>query len=451
MAGAGIACAATLVLTQPAFAEEAEPALTPEAVQDALNNIWVLVAAILVIFMQAGFAFVEAGLTRAKNVANIFMKNLSDFLMGGLAFAAVGYAIAFGSGNDFFGTNGWFLDFEGSGYEPAVLPTTFFVFQVAFAATAATIVSGAMAERTKFVSYLIYSFFISALIYPVVVHWVWGGGWLSKLETPFIDFAGSSVVHMTGGLAALVGAAILGPRLGKYTKDGKPRAIPGHSIPFAITGVFILLIGWFGFNPGSQLAADEVVPFVALNTLLAACAGGVIATIVVWLKTGKPDVAMAGNGVLAGLVAITAGCAVMNHFWATVTGAIGGLVVVFAVFGIDRAKVDDPVGAVSVHGVCGALGTILIGFFGTEVGLLDGGGPDQLITQVIGVLAIAAWVVPTAAILFFALKATVGLRVSPEEEIEGLDVHEHGYPGYGEDVVAGDVSGLLAEAKASTS
>ena len=409
-----------------------------------LDNIWILIAAVLVIFMQAGFALVEAGLTRAKSVANIMMKNLMDFVVGVLVFGAVGFAIAFGSGNDYFGTSGWFLSTTefSEPFGTLTLPT-YFIFQVAFAATAATIVSGAMAERTKFKSYFVYSALISAFVYPVVVHWVWGGGWLSQMDTPYHDFAGSGVVHMVGGVAALVGAAILGPRIGKYGADGKPRAIPGHSIPFAIIGCFILLIGWFGFNPGSELAADMAVTGIAVTTLLAGVAGALVATAITWVKDGKPDVAMAGNGLLAGLVGITAGCAAVNNWSATIIGAVAGVLVVFAVSLFDRIRVDDPVGAISVHGICGAWGVIAVGLFASEdsdfwkQGLFFGGGADQLVSQLIGVVAIAAFVAVAMAIIFFAIKAIIGLRVDPHEELEGLDVHEHGYPGYGEDVAAG--------------
>lgn len=452
----------TFAVTGTAFAQEATPAEeAATAVQVVLDNIWVMIAAVLVIFMQAGFALVEAGLTRGKNVGNIVMKNLMDFVVGVLGFAAIGFALAFGPGNSIFGTSGWFLDAAtfSEGWGNLTLPT-FFLFQVAFAATAATIVSGAMAERTKFISYLIYSVVISMLIYPVVVHWVWGGGWLASLDTPFHDFAGSTVVHSVGGWAALMGATLLGPRIGKYGKDGKPRAIPGHSVPFAIIGVFILLIGWFGFNPGSELAADSAVPGIALTTLLAGAAGAFVATMAVWVITGKPDVAMAGNGVLAGLVAITAGCYALSPWGAAIVGALAGIIVVLAVFGIDRIHIDDPVGAVSVHGVCGAFGTICVGLFSFEEklnadggivvkqGLFYGGGADQLVTQLIGVIAVAAYVLVAAGILFGILKATIGLRVSPDEEIEGLDVHEHGAPGYAEDVLSGmDVTDIKADSR----
>jgi ammonium transporter, Amt family len=446
LTGAGLVGAFTLLTASPAFAQD--DAITADSVQVVLDNIWIVIAAILVIFMQAGFALVEAGLTRGKNVSNIMMKNLMDFCAGVLAFAAIGFAIAFGPGNDFFGTEGWFLNTNtfAEGFGTLTLPT-FFIFQVAFAATAATIVSGAMAERTKFKSYFIYSFVLTALIYPIVVHWVWGGGWLSQLDTPFHDFAGSTVVHSVGGWAALMGAIILGPRIGKYDENGKPRAIPGHSIPFAIIGVFILLVGWFGFNPGSELAADLAVPAIAVTTVLAAAAGAVVATMTIWIVSGKPDVAMAGNGVLAGLVGITAGCGVLSNWGAVIAGGVAGVLVVFSVLFFDKVKVDDPVGAISVHGVCGVWGTIAVGLFAqrdvfsndagdTWGGLFYGGGADQLITQLIGAVAVFAFVTVTAGALFMAIKVTVGLRVSPEEEIEGLDVLEHGAPGYGPDVLA---------------
>jgi len=426
-----------------------------EDVQVLLDNMWVLVAAILVIFMQVGFAVLEAGLTRAKSVANIMMKNLMDFCAGVLAFGAVGFAIAFGAGNDFIGTKGWFLDAGhfSEGFGTISLPT-FFVFQVAFAATAATIVSGAMAERTKFKSYFIYSFAITALIYPVVVHWTWGGGWLNNVGDGFIDFAGSTVVHSVGGWAALMGALILGPRIGKYGSDGKPRAIPGHSIPFAVIGVFILFIGWFGFNAGSELAMDAAVGQIALTTLFAGAAGGLVATIAIWLKSGKPDVAMAGNGVLAGLVGITAGCAAVNNWGAVAIGAGGGALVVFSVLFIDRIRIDDPVGAISVHGVCGAFGTLAVGLFATDGGLFYGGGIGQLTTQAVGVVSVAAYTTVAAGALFLLIRATIGLRVPAEEEIEGLDIVEHGAPGYGPDLLAGvgmrSVAGLGAQAETSS-
>lgn len=437
-------CGATAVaLASPlvALAEENEALDAVAKVQATLDNVWILIAAVLVIFMQAGFALVEAGLTRAKNVANIFMKNLMDFCIGALLFFAVGYAIAFGGemtgAGKFIGGDGWFLAGDGVFSYGTLDKFVFFTFQVAFAATAATIVSGAMAERTKFKSYVIYSAVISAVIYPIVVRWQWGGGWLFQLDTPFHDFAGSSIVHMTGGMASIMGAYFLGPRKGKYGADGKPRAIPGHSTPFAILGCFILLVGWFGFNPGSWLGADPVIGTIAVNTTLAGAAGAVIAMLVTWLKDGKPDVAMTGNGLLAGLVAVTAGCWVVNGLGAILIGLIAGVLVVYSVMFWDKVKIDDPVGAISVHGICGAFGTIAVGLFSAtesegliKKGLFYGGGTDQLVSQVIGVVAIAAFVLATSGILFFVMKKTVGLRVSEQEELEGLDVHEHGVPGY---------------------
>ncbi len=414
---------------------------TAQSVQAILDNVWILIAAALVILMQAGFALVEAGLTRGKNVANIFMKNLMDFCIGSALFFSVGYAIAFGGKMTGFGGilggDGWFLAGDGIFTYGTLDKFVFFTFQAAFAATAATIVSGAMAERTKFKSYVLFSAVISAVIYPVVVRWQWGGGWLFQLDTPFHDFAGSALVHMTGGIAAAVGAALLGPRIGRYGKDGKPRAIPGHSIPFAILGRFILLVGWYGFNAGSWLAAGTEIGGIAVNTTLAASMGAIAAMITTWLRSGKPDVAMAGNGLLAGLVGVTAGAWVVNGLGAIVIGTIAGIIVVFAVSFFDKVKIDDPVGAVSVHGVCGAFGTLAVGLFSSievdgviKKGLFYGGGADQLISQIIGVAAIAAFVFVASLILFATLKATVGLRVSEQEEIEGLDVHEHGFAGY---------------------
>ena len=414
---------------------------TAQSVQAILDNVWILIAASLVILMQAGFALVEAGLTRGKNVANIFMKNLMDFCIGSVLFFAVGYAIAFGgkmSGiGGIIGGDGWFLAGDGIFTYGTLDKFVFFTFQAAFAATAATIVSGAMAERTKFKSYIIFSAVISAVIYPVVVRWQWGGGWLFQLSTPFHDFAGSALVHMTGGIAAAVGAALLGPRIGRYGADGKPRAIPGHSIPFAILGCFILLVGWYGFNAGSWLAAGAEIGGIAVNTTLAASMGAIAAMLTTWFRSGKPDVAMAGNGLLAGLVGVTAGAWVVNGLGAIVIGTTAGIIVVYAVSFFDKVKIDDPVGAVSVHGVCGAFGTLAVGLFSSievdgviKKGLFYGGGTDQLVSQVIGVAAIGAFVFVASFILFGALKATVGLRVDEQEEIEGLDVHEHGFAGY---------------------
>jgi Amt family ammonium transporter len=424
--------AAVMLLLVPALAAAQD--VTDQDI--AINTLLVFFAAVLVLFMQAGFAMLEVGLSRMKNAGAVMGKILINLSVSLVMFWAVGFAIAFGTGNDFLGHEGWLLDSSAYDFGSLTLPT-YFIFQVAFAATAATIVSGAMAERTKFKAYLVYSFFITALVYPIVVHWLWGGGWLAQLDTPMIDFAGSTIVHSVGGWAALMGVITVGARLGKYGPDGKPRAIPGHSLPFAIVGVFILFVGWFGFNPGSELAADLAVGSIAVTTLIAGAAGAVSAMITVWLKTGRPDVAMTGNGVLAGLVGITAGCASVDNWGAGAIGAIAGVIVVFAVFAFDRVGVDDPVGAISVHGVCGAWGTLAVGLFATEGGLFYGDGVDQLVSQAIGVAAVFAFVVVTTGVLFQMIKRTIGLRVPPEEEMEGLDITEHGAPGYNPDVLAG--------------
>ena len=396
-------------------------------VQTHANYVWTLVAAVLVFFMQAGFAMVEAGFTRAKNCINIMMKNLMDFSMGSLFYWAIGFGLMFGaSKTGFFGTTGFFLsDFEVDG-DPWVL--AFWMFQVVFAATAATIVSGAMAERTKFTGYLVYSAVLSALIYPIFGSWAWGSlfngsGWLEGLG--FIDFAGSTVVHSVGGWAALAGAIVLGPRLGKFTKDGGVKPILGHNIPLAALGVFILWVGWFGFNPGSTTTADTSIAMIFVNTNLAAATGAVLAMVVSWLKFGKPEVGMSLNGALAGLVGITAGCANVTPGSSIIIGAVAGTLVVFSVLFFDKIKVDDPVGAISVHGVCGAWGTLAAGIFnigGTSVKILS--------VQCIGIVSCFAWTFCTAFILFKVIDSTMGLRVSPEEEIEGLDSIEHGGNAY---------------------
>ncbi len=417
--------------------------------QDYLNNIWVLVAGVLVFFMQAGFALVEAGMTRAKNVVNIFAKNMTDAIVGVLAFFATGWAFAFGeSGGWFIGTSNFFLnDLDLAAIpEGGLSPGTSFFFQAVFAATAVTIASGAMAERTKYWSYVIFSAVMCAFIYPVIVHWTWGKGLIADINingAVYSDFAGSGVVHMTGGIAAFMGALFLGPRIGRYADDGSPRAIPGHNIPFAILGVFILWVGWFGFNPGSELLADEFVSGIAVNTMLAAAAGGLLTAITITLKSGKPDLAMIGNGVLAGLVAITAPCGAVTPVMSVVIGGIAGVLVVFSVLFFDKIKIDDPVGAVSVHGICGLWGLLSIGLFARyddaflgreDAGLFYGGGIDQLLVQLLMAAIILVWVVLCTGILFFALKKTIGLRVTREEEIEGLDVLEHGLQGYAPDM-----------------
>ena len=412
-----------------------------EKVSDAkymADTLWVLVAAFLVFFMQAGFAMVESGFTRAKNAVNILMKNLMDFSMGTIAYWAIGFAIMFGAGNAFMGTSGWFVPSDSgvfSALEWSSVPThAAWLFQLVFAATAATIVSGAMAERTQFKSYLIYSVFITGLIYPIVGHWIWGGGWLDGgwIESLDVsDFAGSTVVHSTGGWLALTGAIVLGPRLGKYDSEGKPRPIAGHNLPLAALGVFILWLGWFGFNPGSQMGADAgPIASIAVTTNIAAAAGAITAMITAWLFLGKPDAGMSLNGALAGLVTITAGCATVSPTSAAIMGALGGIVVVLSVLLLEKLRVDDPVGAISVHGTCGALGTLLLGFFDMESGVFFGGGFGLLWSQFVGVVAVLVWCLITGFILFYAIKAATGLRVTEEEEQAGLDYEEHGASAY---------------------
>ena len=446
LAALGAIGAVVALLSTPAAAQSDDPAA---AVQAVLDNVWVLVAAVLVFFMQAGFALLEAGMTRAKNVTNIMAKNLADMSVGILSFLVVGYGLAFGAGNSWWGTEGFFLAgadlFEfGSSGVGNLSTATFFFFQSVFAATAVTIASGAMAERANFKAYLLFSLVMSAFIYPLVVHWTWGGGLISDIEIAgavYSDFAGSTVVHSAGGWAALMGAVFLGPRLGKYSAGGVLRPIPGHSTPMAILGVFILWLGWFGFNAGSELAADGVVMVVALNTAVAAAASTLTAGAAVWWRTGKPDVAMAGNGTLAGLVGITAGCAAMDVAGALVTGALAGVLVVHSVFFVERKGIDDPVGAVSVHGVCGVWGTLAVGLFAryddaflgrADAGLFYGGGAGQLLVQLLLVLIVAAWVLVTTGLLFAVLRRFGLLRVPPAGEARGLDLSEHGasaYPG----------------------
>ncbi|MCQ9205200.1 MAG: ammonium transporter [Omnitrophica bacterium] len=402
----------------------------------AIDTVWTLVAAFLVFFMQAGFAMVETGFTRAKNACNIMMKNLMDFSVGAIAYWAIGFGVMFGaSAFGLFGSDGFFLSAANPSTGEGQWQFAFWMFQVVFAATAATIVSGAMAERTKISAYLWYSVFVSAIIYPVVGHWIWGNGWLAARG--MIDFAGSTVVHSVGGWAALAGAIMLGPRLGKYSKDGSSRAIPGHNIPLAALGVFILWFGWFGFNAGSTTAGTNLsIAVIAVTTNLAAAAGAICAMFIAWIKFGKPDTSMALNGALAGLVAITAGCANVSPLGAIMIGAIGGILVVFSVEFIDKVlHIDDPVGAISVHGVCGAWGTLAVGLFAQEAyggtnGLFFGGGISQFITQVIGVVSVFVWVFGAALALFGIIKATVGLRVSKDEELKGLDIGEHGMEAY---------------------
>lgn len=408
----------------------------------SLDTVWMLLAAMLVFFMQPGFALVEAGFTRTKNTANILMKNLLDFMLGSLLFWAIGFGVMFGAGK-FIGTPHLFnLSF----YQTQLPVEGFLIFQTVFCATAATIVSGAMAERTKFSMYLAYTVLISVLIYPVSGHWTWGGGWLTDsaddsfmmttFGTTFHDFAGSTIVHSVGGWIALVGAAVIGPRIGKYGKDKKSRAIPGHSLTLASLGVFILWFGWFGFNPGSQLAASGegnrmAISHVFLTTNLAAAAGGFLSLIVAWVKYKKPSLSLTLNGVLAGLVGITAGCDVVSPAGAALIGALCGTVMIFAVDFIDHVlKIDDPVGASSVHGVCGFLGTILTGLFATGQGWLYGAGPHFFLAQLFGALVIGCWAAGMGFVVFKGLDLVHGLRVPARVEEEGLDIYEHGETAY---------------------
>ncbi|MGN0374649.1 MAG: ammonium transporter [Butyrivibrio sp.] len=403
----------------------------------SVNTIWVLLGAALVFFMQAGFAMVETGFTRAKNAGNIIMKNLMDFSIGTPAFWLIGFGLMFGGSGAFVGSIKGIASEAayGSGMLPDGVPFwAFLIFQTVFCATAATIVSGAMAERTKFSSYCIYSLIISLVVYPISGHWIWGGGWLSQLG--FHDFAGSTAVHMVGGVAAFVGAKILGPRIGKYDKNGKPKAIPGHSLTLGALGVFILWFCWFGFNGASTVSMEGEAIVSAgkifVTTNLAAAVSTCTVLIITWIKYKKPDVSMTLNGTLAGLVAITAGCDTVSPTSSAIIGIIAGFVVVFGIEFIDKVlKIDDPVGAVGVHGLCGAIGTLCVGLFsdgaGTDgLGLFMGGGAKLLGTQALGVVSVIAWVAVTMTAVFLIIKHTVGLRVTADEEIAGLDIREHG-------------------------
>lgn len=397
----------------------------------AIDTLWVLLGGILVFWMQAGFAMVETGFTRSKNAGNIIMKNLMDFALGSLIYWIIGFGLMFGKdAAGIIGIPGFFADGTAENAATSVNNYAFLFFQTVFCATAATIVSGAMAERTKFISYCIYSAVISAVIYPIAGHWIWGGGWLAQLG--FHDFAGSTAVHSIGGWCALVGATILGPRIGKYSKEGKSNAIPGHSLTLGALGVFILWMGWFGFNPGSSLGitgegALELSSRVFITTNLAAAGAATVTMILTWVKYGKPDVSMSLNGVLAGLVAITAGCDVVSPLGAAIIGVISAFAMVYGIEFVDKVlKVDDPVGAVGVHCINGVVGTILTGVFAMDGGLFYGGGFKFLGVQCLGVAAVAIWSVATATILFKGIKATIGLRVTREEEIRGLDIEEHG-------------------------
>lgn len=428
-------CLFLVLLPTLSFGGDAPPTIQSNAdaialVQDHANYLWTLIAAALVFFMQAGFAMVETGFTRAKSAVNIMMKNLMDFCIGSLVFWAVGFGLMFGATKTgWFGTTDFFLSSWTPDGDPWIL--AFWMFQCVFAATAATIVSGAMAERTKFSSYLIYCVFVCAVIYPIFGSWAWGsllngGGWLEAKG--FIDFAGSTVVHSIGGWAALAGAIVLGPRIGKYSKTGKVLAIPGHNIPIAALGVFILWVGWFGFNPGSTTTADKSIAMIFVNTNLSACTGAIMAMITSWIMFKKPDIGMSLNGALAGLVGITAGCANVTPGSSLMIGAIAGVLVVFSVVIIDRMHIDDPVGAVSVHGVCGAWGTLAAGLF--NMPSMGGFSAKVVGVQLLGIGSAFIWSFGTAFILFKSIDMIFGLRVSEEEEMIGVDIAEHGAHAY---------------------
>ncbi len=397
----------------------------------AINTIWVLIAGMLVFFMQLGFGMLEVGLIRTKNAVNVLLKNVLDYSISSIVYWAFGYALMYGGGNLLFGTTLWFL--QGIPETTAGVPTyAYWFFQLAFAGCAATIVCGGVAERTKFIAYLCYSVVISTFIYPIVGHWIWGGGFLAKLG--MLDYAGSSVVHSVGGWAALMGTMALGPRIGKYNKDGSANPIVGHSAALANIGLWVLWFGWFGFNPGSSLSAMQfgLNAKIAINTNVAAATGAITAVILSKIMTGKYDIGMVTNGVLAGLVAITAPCAYVSYVSAIAIGASGCTICYFAVSFLDKIHVDDPVGALPVHLVNGVWGTIAVGLFHETKGLFFGGGFGQLNSQLIGVLCVAAWVAGTTRLLFWTIKHTIGLRVSAKEELEGLDIGEHGAVAYPE-------------------
>ena len=446
------------------FSGYAAIAQTPKAVSQedfdslkvAVDTLWVAVAAFLVIFMNAGFGMLETGFCRQKNAVNILSKNLIVFALATIAFWMIGFALMFGNGNDYIGLSGFFLQGDDSTFKALEWTTVplaaKFLFQVAFAGTAATIVSGAVAERIKFVDFIIFSVLLVGISYGITGHWVWGGGWLAGMG--FWDFAGSTVVHSVGGWAALMGAIFLGARAGKY-QNGEPAALPGHNMSIATLGCLILWLGWFGFNPGSTMAADgEAIAHIALTTNLAAAAGGIAATFTAWAYLGKPDLSMIINGILAGLVGITAPCAYVNFFSAVIIGLIAGVIVVFSVTTIERMGIDDPVGATSVHLVCGIWGTLAVGLFavgpqiyswyddgaGPTKGLLFGGGFGQLWLQIVGIVAVGVFTVAFSSLVWFALKSTLGIRVSRQEEFEGLDIGEHGMEAY---------SGFLKETSSS--
>ncbi len=453
--GAVLAAAALLAgLAAPAAVAQ-DPSPEIAAMTVTLDTLWVMIAGFLVFWMNAGFALVESGFCRRKNTVNILAKNFIVFAIACLSFWVVGFGLMFGSGNPLIGMTGFLL--SGADNSPAMgdayqgvygalnwtgipLEAKFF-FQLVFAATAATIVSGAVAERIKFQSFILFSFLLVAFVYPVTGHWIWGGGWLASLATPFKDFAGSTAVHSVGGWAALAGVLLLGPRLGKYRKGAKASAIPGHNIALATLGGFILWLGWYGFNPGSTMAANGgAIAHISLTTTMAAAAGVAAATAYAWFRLGNPDLSMIINGCLAGLVAVTAGCDGVSVPGSVLIGLVAGVLVVEAVLTFDKLRIDDPVGALSVHLVNGVWGTLAVGLFNTTTGLLYGGGAAQLVTQAIGVAAVGACAFVVSLVLWAAVKAVLGLRVTPEEEYLGLDKSEMGLEAYPEDVTTPELA-----------
>ncbi|MDM9584376.1 ammonium transporter [Nostoc sp. GT001] len=464
-----IACLIVLGWGYAAVAQAPAAGPTTAELKIAIDTLWVAIAAFLVFFMNAGFGMLETGFCRQKNAVNVLSKNLIVFALSTIAFWVIGFGLMFGDGNDFIGLNGFFL--KGADNSPATADAykgifsalnwagvplaAKFLFQLVFAGTAATIVSGAVAERIKFIDFLIFSLLLVGIAYPITGHWIWGGGWLA--DRGFWDFAGCTVVHSVGGWAALMGAAFLGLRLGKY-QDKQVVAMPGHNMSIATLGCLILWLGWFGFNPGSVMAADPgAISHIALTTNMAAAAGGIAATITAWLYLGKPDLSMIINGILAGLVGITASCAYVGIVSSLVIGFIAGVLVVFSVTFFDKLGIDDPVGATSVHLVCGIWGTLAVGLWsvgpgvftwytlGPEKGLFSGGGFGQFGVQLLGVLSVGGFTVLLSSIFWLALKATLGIRVSKEEELEGLDIGEHGMEAYSGFLKEGDATGFSDE------
>lgn len=441
---AGVAVAAGLgaIMANPVAAQ------TPQVVADdptvLVDNVFILICGALVIFMQAGFAMIDAGLIRAKNAAHMMLKNLLHFVVGAIGFAFIGYHIAY-SGSGYFGFEWrWGGPLDAAVNASSLTMPVHFFFSMGFAAVTATIVSGAVAERVRFKAYFIYALCLSALIYPIVVSWVWGGGWLSTMSTPFIDLAGSTVVHVTGGMAALVGALTLGPRIGRFDSNGNSLPIPGHNLPLAMIGVLILLIGWFGLNAGSVLSAELQIGMIVAMTVIGAATGGIGATIASWLTVKTPDVTLIGSGVLGGLVAVTAGAANLSVFGTALIGLVAGVIATNGVLLLDRRQIDDPVGAIPVHLFCGVWGTVALGFFADPdavpggngpAGALYGGGISQLVSQVTGVVVVSAFVAIAAGVMFLVMQSAEIVRIRPEAEEAGLDLVEHATPAYNDDFV----------------